>query len=529
MEKDRHPDNDFLIALNNVSVNIEGHTLLSGVTWQLKRGENWALLGGNGAGKSSFLRLIRSELWPDAGMAGKRIYNLDGNPGESAVGIKKRIPLFSSELQDRYHRHQWDMSGREVVYTGFFDSAWLHQSPTDEQKESAEQIIRELRLLTLCSKNFLEMSRGEARKILIARALVAGPDILALDEPCEGLDPSSAGKLLQMIEIAASSGIPVLYATHRIPELIPSITHVLIIGNGKIIAQGTKDSVLAGGPDGAALVGVQAPGSSNSPLSRDRSNNSKRRSPLIKIANADVFIKDKKVLHDISWVMRKGEHWAIIGRNGAGKSTMLKLIAGDVYPALGGEISRFRTTGTGSIRNLRKKIGVVSPELQRDYSYNIKGLDAVISGFFSSVGLYDRITGQHKKKALHWIDFFHLQRLSRKYMQEMSYGEQRKILIARAMVNSPDILILDEPCSGLDSNSRSRFLSLMDEAAQSGVSLIMASHQLDEMPSSITHVMIIDEGRIIARGKREEILKENKFPSLPGGSREYGPPASRRH
>lgn len=517
MEKDRHLNDDFLIALNNVSVNTEGHTLLSGVTWQLKRGENWALLGGNGAGKSSLLRLIRSELWPDAGGAGKRIYNLDGNPGESAVGIKKRIPLFSSELQDRYHRHRWDMSGREVVYTGFFDSAWLHQAPADEQKESAERIIRELRLLPLCSKNFLEMSRGEARKILIARALVAGPDILALDEPCDGLDPSSAGKLLQMIEAVASSGIPVLYATHRISELIPSITHVLIIGNGRIISQGAKDSVLAGGPDGAAIPDVQVPGNSKAPLSPYRGNNTGR-SPLIRITNADVFIKDKKVLHDISWVMRKGEHWAVIGRNGAGKSTLLKLVAGDVYPALGGEISRFRATGSGSIRNLRKRIGVVSPELQRDYSYNIKGLDAVISGFFSSVGLYDRITGRHRKKALHWIDFFHLQSLSRKRMQEMSYGEQRKILIARAMVNSPDILILDEPCSGLDGDSRSLFLSLMDEAAQSGVSLIMSSHQLDEMPSSITHVMIIDEGRIIVRGKREEILKENKFPPLPAGS-----------
>src|SRR5208283_3975103 len=444
------------------------------------------------------------ELWPDPGSPGKRIYNLDGNPGESPIGIKKRIALVSAELQDTYHRHQWNMSGREIVYTGFFDSAWLHQDPTEEQKTAAEKLLFTMGLDNLGNKDFLEMSQGEARKILIARALVARPAVLSLDEPCNGLDFSSRRKLLHMVEEIAATGTPVLYATHRVEELIPSITHVLIMDHGKIIEQGEKNRVLAGERQQHAF------GRDMTQLPPPSGRRDSSWSFLIKIRHADVFVQHKKILRDISWVMHKAEHWAIIGRNGAGKSTLLKLIAGDVYPALGGEVQRFGGKDSGSVWDLRKRIGIVSAELQREYVYDVKGIDAVVSGFFSSVGLHRTATSGQRETARHWIDFFQLQHLSEKLLSEMSYGEQRKILIARAMTHNPDMLIVDEPCSGLDSAARAGFLSFIAQAARSGVALIMATHHLDEIISSITHIMVMDKGRIIAHGKREEIIKSHR-------------------
>lgn len=503
MKKNEHLTNDFIISLSNASVRIQGHTLLSGITWQVRRGEHWAFIGGNGAGKSTLLRLIRGELWPDPGGPGKRLYNFDGAVQESPIGIKKRIALVSAELHDAYHRHQWNMSGREVVYTGFFDSAWLHQEPTEEQKTAAEKLLCAMELDNLGGKYFLEMSQGEARKILIARALVARPSILALDEPCNGLDFSSRRKLLHMVEEIAAAGTPVLYATHRVEELIPSITHVLIMDHGKIIAQGGKDSVLAG----EGMHHVSAGDMAELPPSGRRN---RRGNFLIKIRRADVFIKHKKILHDISWVMRKTEHWAVIGKNGAGKSTLLKLIAGDLYPALGGEVQRFGEKDSGSFWDIRKNIGIVSHELQRDYAYDVKGIDAVVSGFFSSIGLYGTASSSQLEKARYWIDFFQLQHLSEKPLSQMSHGEQKKILIARAMVNSPEMLIVDEPGSGLDSAARAGFLSLIAQAARSGVALIMATHHPDEIVSLITHIMVMDKGRIIAQGKREEIIKSHQ-------------------
>ncbi len=144
---------------------------------------------------------------------------------------------------------------------------------------------------------------------------------------------------------------------------------------------------------------------------------------------------------------------------------------------------------------------MVSPELQRDYAYEIKGIDAVVSGFFSSVGLYSATTSSQREAAQYWIDFFQLQHLGEKLLSQMSYGEQRKILIARAMVNSPDMLIVDEPCTGLDSAAHAGFLSFLGQAALSGVSLIMATYHIDEIVSIITHIMVVDKGRIIAQGK----------------------------
>ncbi len=501
MKKNEQLNNDFIISLSNVSVKIQGRTLLSGITWQLRRGEQWAIIGSNGSGKTSLLRLIRGELWPDPGSPGKRLYKFDSAAQESPIGIKKSIALVSAELHDAYHRRQWNMSVREVVYTGFFDSAWLHQEPTEEQKTSAEQLLHAMKLDNLGSKDFLEMSQGEARKILIARALVARPAVLALDEPCNGLDFSSRRKLLHMVEEIAATGTPVLYATHRVEELIPSITHVLIMDHGRIIEQGEKDCVLSGERLRHAF------GQDITELQPPSGRRNRRGSFLIKIRHADVYIKHNKILHDISWVMRKAEHWAIIGRNGAGKSTLLKLIAGNLYPALGGEVQRFGGKDSGNIWDLRKRIGIVSPELQRDYAYDVKGIDAVVSGFFSCVGLYSTAASSQRDTARYWMDFFQLQHLSEKFLSEMSYGEQRKILIARAMVNGPDLLIVDEPCSGLDSAARAAFLSFIAQAARSGAAIIMATHDIDEMISLITHIMVMEKGRIIAQGEKEEIIR----------------------
>ncbi len=497
---------------------MQGREVLSGITWQLKQGEHWAIIGGNGAGKSTLLKLIRGELWPDSrdpvctpkslrlsgdpvGTQGTRQYCFNGELQESPIGVKKHIAIVSAELQDAYHRHHWNMSGLEVVYTGFFDSAWLHQAPADEQKAAAERVLQALKLNTLLGKNFLEMSQGEARKILIARALVSCPAILALDEPCSGLDFSSRRKLLRLVEKIAATGTTVLYVTHRIEELIPSITHVLILSGGKIIAQGEKNGLLSGNCSDA-LLSVAA-NSSLKPV-QHHTRMIHKGSQLIRIRHADVFLKRKKILRDISWVMRKGEHWAVIGRNGAGKSTLLKLIAGDLYPALGGEVHRFGAKDSGSVWDLRKRIGIVSPDVQHEYSYGIKGIDAVVSGFFSSIGLYDEITSAQIETARYWMEFFDILQLSERSLSSLSYGEQRKILVARAMVNSPDILILDEPCSGLDSAARAGFLSFITQIAAAGVALIMTTHRPDEIPLSFTHIMVLDKGKIIAQGKKGE-------------------------
>ena len=507
-----------LIDIRNVNVTLQGQRILTNVSWQLRKGEHWAVMGANGAGKSTFLKLIKGDLWPDHGSGGRRIYHLRGNVQESPVGVREDIAFISPETQDAYVRNQWDLSGKEVIYTGFFHSVWLHQEPDAEQKGYAERVAHLLRLDELRDKRFLAMSEGEARKTLIARALVCRPGILLLDEFVSGLDIPSRGKILRLMERIAQSGTQVICTIHRINELMPSISHVLFLKEGRILCQGKKEEVLT--PENLSVAikgdysrsvwgkGRDVPG----PVKHPR-----RNVPyLVKIRNADVYIEGRKILEGINWQIRRDENWAILGRNGAGKTTLLKLIRGDLHPAFGGEVRRFGGLKDLDIRDMKKRIGYVSSELQANYDYPVTGEEVVQSGFFSSIGLYEEVTGRQERIVRKWLKFFRMEAYADKDVRSMSYGEFRKILIIRAMVNDPDMLILDEPCSGLDISTRHDVLTTLEKLSKTRTRIILVTHHLEDLVPSVSHILLMDEGRVIARGKREVILRKRNLSALFG-------------
>jgi ABC-type molybdenum transport system ATPase subunit/photorepair protein PhrA len=226
---------------------------------------------------------------------------------------------------------------------------------------------------------------------------------------------------------------------------------------------------------------------------------------LFRIENASAYVNDSRILESITWQMNEGEKWAVIGRNGSGKSTLLKLISGDLHPALGGKVEWFGGAGNRNIWDIRKRIGYVSPELQSLYDDDLTGEDVVLSGLFASRGLYRKATGKQREMMKELIASLSIEKLGRKKVGRMSYGEMRKLLIARAMMNSPALLLLDEPCSGLDSNSREDFLCFIEMVARSGTGIVMAVHHHDELIPSITHVFLMNEGRSAGQGKKEEV------------------------
>lgn len=496
---------NFLISIDgaSVSVNDGKKKLLSDIKWRLMPGQNWVFLGANGSGKSTLLKLIRGDIWPDNG--GKRVYNnLNGEISGSPVGIRESIAFISAERQQAYVRNGWDLAGEEVIYTGFSDSVWMYGEASLPQKEKVSRLALSLGLGPLLKKSILEMSDGEARKILIARALVSGPRILILDEFAGGLDLRSRRKLLQFVEKAALSGTQILYATHRMEEMVPSITNALLLKDGRIIAQGRAADVLRPKVLNRAL-----------PKSGGACTKLKKKTAprpvegkggfLIKIEKADVYIGNRKILRDINWRLKRGESWGIMGRNGAGKSTFAKLAAGELTPAFGGKVVRHGITGNASIAEIRKRVGYISSELLAGYDWNLTGEEVVQSGFFSSIGLFSKVSREQKRTALDWFDFFGLGHIRKKRIHEMSYGESRKLLMARAMVNSPEILVLDEPLKGLDIPSRSEILQQMEIIAREGATLLMITHYPDELIPSIANVLLIENGRIKTACKKEDL------------------------
>ena len=528
-----------LIRLQDVNVSLNGQTVLRRISWQLKEKENWALFGANGSGKTTLLNLIRGDLWPDPTNAGRRIYAFDHSEQHSPVGICERIAIISPEIQDRYLQQDWDLDGETIIHTGFFNSVLLYQRPKETQRRLADAIIASLRLGRSCRKNVQEMSTGELRKVLIARAMVSQPKILILDEFCDGLDAESRRELLALVEDVARSGTQILYATHRAAEIIPAITHVLVLDRGEISRQAPREEspFLGESGDDQRRRGFQPvqsgrmperrlttrqhtakPASAYRSRRRDEADARTRRpgsvrlvtsaatgAPdfLIRIANADVFRNRKRILHDINWQMNADENWGVLGKNGSGKSTLIKLIYGDLDPAFGGKIQRFDRRSQRTIWQTKNCIGCISADFQANYREELTGEEVVASGFFSSVGLLEKPSWPRITKVRKLIRRFGLNGLAKKSILRMSYGELRKLLLLRAFVNAPKLLLLDEPFDGLDTKAKAQMADALERLSRNGTRLIVVTHHWNDLPRCITHALYLNAGRIVAQGKLE--------------------------
>jgi molybdate transport system ATP-binding protein len=476
-----------LIELRNVDVALNGTTVLRDITWALRPGEHWMIRGANGSGKSTFLRLLRGEVWP-APNRGERIYRLDGSEQMTAVEVRRHIALVSPESQERYLQQDWRLTGRDVIHTGFAQTDMLYVKLSREQRRRAEILAKQLEIAPLLDRDVQTLSTGELRKVLIARAVVDAPKVLLLDEVCDGLDAKWRRDLLQMIASIAQRGTQIVYSTHRADEKLSVITHELDLENGSIAGQRAPKRAPGILPGPRLMNPAGCRGHTDGAL-------------LVRIENANVFLDRKRVLHGIDWQLHRGEHWVVLGANGAGKTTFLKLIASDLYPAFGARVSRFEFTADNTIWDLRRRMGCVSPLLQTHYRERLTAEQVVVSGFFSSVGLMDKPSAAQLRKTRALFREFGLEHLRAKNMLAMSFGELRKVLTLRALVNDPELLILDEPFDGLDAESKLDFSNALQRVSERGTQLLMVTHHLNDLPRCVTHGLFLESGRIIAAGR----------------------------
>ncbi|MDP0487979.1 MAG: ATP-binding cassette domain-containing protein [Fusobacterium sp. JB020] len=239
---------------------------------------------------------------------------------------------------------------------------------------------------------------------------------------------------------------------------------------------------------------------------------------ILSYENISFIRENRKILNKINWKINSGEHWALIGLNGSGKSTLLNMIPAYTFPTKGKLIVFENIFGNCVWAKVREKIGFVSASLSNFSNIlNIQSIeDIIISGKFSSIGIYEKITNYDKELAKKLIEEFDISYLISKNYKDFSQGEKMKVLLARAFMNNPQLLILDEPCSGLDLKSREHFLNLLRKTAKkSKAPLIYVTHQLDELIPEITHVAILGkDGAMIATGKKEKVLTEKNLSIL---------------
>jgi len=438
------------------------------------------------------LRLVRGDQWPEPGI-GSRTYRFDGVETHHAVGVRDQIGLVSPEQQERYIRLDFGLTGRTAIATGLFNTDYLHAIPTDRQRERVDDVVALLDIANVADKDIGRLSQGELRKILIARAIVREPRVLLLDEVTSGLDRASRASVLELLERIAHQGTQTVFVTHRASERLRATTHELRLRGGRIVSEG---------PLGHAAPVVR-PSPKRRPLQPVPSE-SAHREFLVKIERASVYLDEQLVLADVDWEVDRGEHWVIYGPNGSGKSTLAKLAAGLLHPAYGGRVRHFGSERPTHLWELKRKIAFLSDELQTAYDQDIAAGLVIASGFYSSVGLYAPLDETQTAVVARLVERFSLERLVERPFLRLSFGERRKILIARSLVLTPEIAIVDEATSGLDAPFRAAFLDLLEELAAGGTTLIVISHHEDDVPSVITHELWMDDGRIVRKaGIRE--------------------------
>jgi len=240
--------------------------------------------------------------------------------------------------------------------------------------------------------------------------------------------------------------------------------------------------------------------------------------PLLEFAHVTVMRGEKKLLDDLSVRIREGEHIAILGPNGSGKSSFIRTVNREYYPVIGTDgrvVFRIRGREVWDVFDLRSIFGIVSPDLQYTYTRSVTGREVILSGFFSSIGLFNhRITPAMEERAGQVLRFLEIEHLSDRPMDEMSSGEARRFLIGRALVHGPKALILDEPTNSLDLHALHTFRQTLRTIAQSGVGIIMATHNLADIIPEISRVILMREGRFALDGPKEEVLTDAHIGSL---------------
>jgi molybdate transport system ATP-binding protein len=296
--------------------------------------------------------------------------------------------------------------------------------------------------------------------------------------------------------------------THRPEEMLSATTHVLTIEGGRIVGAGPADR------PSRLFYGASPVTSKERALSRSKRHPARREASRLLSSESMIDMKavtvrygDTIVLDRFNWAVKEGEHWAVTGPNGAGKSTILKLITGDCLQVYANRIHLFgKDRGTGqSLWEIRERLGVVSHDLASGYQKRMSAMDVVCSGFFDSVGLYRHCDAGQVKTAQRRLAQMDLSALSQTQFNQLSQGQRQMILIARAMVKSPKLLILDEPCAGLDPENRRTVLGLLEQIGRNDTTgLIFVSHHEKEIPACITHRLFLDHGIVLRSGAVED-------------------------
>jgi molybdate transport system ATP-binding protein len=469
-----------LFEAKEVTIKRGNATVLHQFDWCIRPGQQWAITGPSGCGKTTLLQAMAGKLFttgPFLFAAGLKVV---------FVAQQHRFTNLS-HTQDFYYQQRFNSPDAEDALTVAAAFAHLFDSAP-----ALLDLTELFKLEDIRQRPLIQLSNGENKRLQLAHAMSQQPSVLLLDNPFTGLDVAARAALEEALSAIIGHGISVVLssAPQRMPHFV---THVLEIKNA--------DSVQA--HDAAAFQKHQQQQKKEElpavPSSLLDDSGWPGFSHAVRMHEVQVQYGQKKVLHNISWEVRRGERWLLSGANGAGKSTLLSLITADNPQAYANEIYLFdEKRGSGeSIWDIKKNIGYVSPELHLYFDNTATVRDTVASGLFDTIGLFRRLSVAQEEKVTVWLDFLGLAKVKNRLLHQLPLGQQRLALLARALIKVPPLLVLDEPLQGLDAAQIHFFNSVVDALCATGnQTLIYVSHYADELPQSIQHHLHLQNGSI---------------------------------
>ncbi|MFA9198355.1 MAG: ATP-binding cassette domain-containing protein [Aquirufa sp.] len=440
-----------LAKISDVSVSLGAKPVVSSISFQILSGQKTAIVGPMGSGKTSLAKALAGRLF----RTGEVFFSCRNPDKRAYVMLVEQQHQFKnrSNLSEFYLQQRFNSSDCEDAYTVEEELAGL----------ALGDWVSVFELESLLKRPLIQLSNGENKRLQIVKSLAYQPDWLILDNPYVGLDVKGRDILTKGLLSLDSKGIQFILVSSPgdVPDFINQVIELPL----------SQESAMKPEPLLRPLDSFET---------------------AVKMEKVQIKYGTKTILRDFSWKVNRGERWAIKGPNGAGKSTLISLITADNPQAYSQNIILFdRKRGSGeSIWDIKRKIGYLSPELHLYFKEGGSCFSVVASGLFDTLGLFKRLTEEQSDQVNHWMQVMGIAHLKERSFLQISGGEQRMVLITRALVKNPELLILDEPCQGLDRVQTERIKSVLDYLAEnSEMTLLYVSHYDRDIPTCVNQVL----------------------------------------
>ncbi|WP_207532615.1 ATP-binding cassette domain-containing protein [Desertivirga arenae] len=475
-----------LVLIQNLNLQFAQKKVLNNLSWTIKRGENWLLGGTSGSGKTSLAKVI-------AGLSGtaedvKIDFVKEGPLPAKVLFVESWYRFKNIEgLSNFYYQQRYtSLQANETITV---DAELKHYGKENNlEAEGLEKLMEALNFSALKNSQLLELSSGEHKKLQLVKALWLKPQLLIIDQPYTGLDALSRRRLNSLLDDLSKRGGQFILICNdtELPESINCFAEII---DGQLKSSNAPEEI-----SGASLR------QSKSLPEFLRARPAYTSDEIVRMIDVNIIYGEKQVLKNINWKVKAGERWLLQGPNGSGKSTLLSLINGDHPQSYTNNFYLFgKKRGSGeSIWDIKEHIGIISPEFHWYFDATSTVWQSIASGFYDSVGLYRQLPYSKTAKVNELIDFFELTGNKNDLLSTLPLGKQRLVLLARTIIKNPELLILDEPCQGLDQQQTVYFNQLVDELSVNGMTIIYVGHFASALPSCLEKRIVLNEGEVAA-------------------------------